>query len=109
MRQRNEISSHMDFAAANPNTRWELRHWWDRDNGWRVEWLVAGVGLKLDPIAARQLVRNRVADLNTPMQVSKLPAELREQLMFFFGEMDRLAKEALHNNRTNKLPPGITA
>jgi hypothetical protein len=108
MKQQREIEAHLAYVRTQKGQQWHVRIIYDHANAWRVEWHVNGIGLKLAPIAARQLVRNRIADLKKPWH-NVLSAEERTGIEAWFTDFDRLAKEALRRNRAKAVPEGVAA
>ncbi|HCE08749.1 MAG TPA: hypothetical protein DEQ40_09150 [Oxalobacteraceae bacterium] len=108
MKQQREIEAHLAYVRSQKGHQWHVRIIYDQEHGWRVEWHVSGIGLKLGPVAARQLVRNRIADLKKPWH-NVLSTEERSGIEAWFNEFDRLAKEALRRNRTKAMPEGVAA
>jgi len=108
MKQQREIEAHLAYVRSQKGHQWHVRIIYDQANGWRLEWHVASIGLKLCPAAARQLVRNRIADLKKPWH-NVLSAEERAGIEAWFNEFDRLAKEALRRNRAKAVPEGVAA
>jgi len=102
MKRQSEIDAHLAYVKEFPGAVWNVRHIWDTQHGWRLEWEVQGFCLQLEPGLARQLVRLRIAELKRAV----LPLAVRVRTLEWFEKFDRLAKEAMHRNRIKAAPAG---